>query len=49
MREGMLAESPLGRMATPSDIVNITVLMVSEATNYITGQIIQVSGGNVME
>ncbi len=48
MREGMLAAFPLGRMGTPTDIANITVLMVSEATNYITGQVIQVSGGNVM-
>jgi 3-oxoacyl-[acyl-carrier protein] reductase len=49
MREGMMAEFPLGRMGTPADIANITVLMASEATSYITGQIIQVSGGNVME
>jgi NAD(P)-dependent dehydrogenase (short-subunit alcohol dehydrogenase family) len=49
MREGMMAEFPLGRMGTPTDIANITVLMASEATSYITGQVIQVSGGNVME
>ena len=48
MREGMMAAFPLGRMGTPTDIANITVLMASEATNYITGQVIQVSGGNVM-
>ncbi|MHB8105463.1 MAG: SDR family NAD(P)-dependent oxidoreductase [Dehalococcoidales bacterium] len=48
MREGMLASFPLGRMGTPADIANITVIMASEATNYITGQVIQVSGGNVM-
>ncbi len=49
MREGMMAEFPLGRMGTPTDIANISVLMASEATSYITGQVIQVSGGNVME
>jgi NAD(P)-dependent dehydrogenase (short-subunit alcohol dehydrogenase family) len=49
MREGMMAEFPLGRMGSPTDIANITVLMASEATSYITGQVIQVSGGNVME
>jgi NAD(P)-dependent dehydrogenase (short-subunit alcohol dehydrogenase family) len=48
MHEAMMAAFPLGRMGTPEDIANITVLMVSEPTNYITGQIIQVSGGNVM-
>jgi len=48
MREAMLASFPLGRMGTPADIANITVIMASEATSYITGQVIQVSGGNVM-
>jgi NAD(P)-dependent dehydrogenase (short-subunit alcohol dehydrogenase family) len=48
MHEEMMKVFPLGRMGTPADIANITVIMVSEATNYITGQVIQVSGGNVM-
>lgn len=48
MREEMMKNFPLGRMGTPADIANMTVLMVSEATGYITGQVIQVSGGNVM-
>jgi len=49
MREGMMAEFPLGRMGTPTDIAKMTVLMASEVTGYVTGQVIQVSGGNVME
>jgi NAD(P)-dependent dehydrogenase (short-subunit alcohol dehydrogenase family) len=48
MREEMLKAFPLGRLGTPPDIANITVIMASEATNYITGQVIHVSGGNVM-
>jgi 3-oxoacyl-[acyl-carrier protein] reductase len=48
MREAMLANFPLGRLGTPADIANITVIMASDVTNYITGQVIQVSGGNVM-
>jgi NAD(P)-dependent dehydrogenase (short-subunit alcohol dehydrogenase family) len=48
MREAMLAAFPLGRLGTPADIANITVIMASDVTNYITGQVIQVSGGNVM-
>ncbi len=48
MREAMLAGFPLGRLGTPADIANITVIMASDVTNYITGQVIQVSGGNVM-
>jgi len=48
MHEEMMKAFPLGRMGTPADIANITIIMASEATNYITGQVIQVSGGNVM-
>jgi NAD(P)-dependent dehydrogenase (short-subunit alcohol dehydrogenase family) len=48
MREAMLAAFPLGRMGTAADIANITVIMASDVTNYITGQVIHVSGGNVM-
>jgi len=48
MREAMLAAFPLGKMGTPTDIANITVIMASDVTSYITGQVIHVSGGNVM-
>jgi 2-hydroxycyclohexanecarboxyl-CoA dehydrogenase len=48
MREAMLAAFPLGRMGTTSDIANITVIMASDVTSYITGQVINISGGNVM-
>lgn len=48
MREAMLAAFPLGRMGTAADIANITVIMASDVTSYITGQVINISGGNVM-
>jgi NAD(P)-dependent dehydrogenase (short-subunit alcohol dehydrogenase family) len=48
MRDAMLVDFPLGRLGTAADIANITVIMASDATAYITGQVIQVSGGNVM-
>jgi NAD(P)-dependent dehydrogenase (short-subunit alcohol dehydrogenase family) len=48
MREAMLATFPLGRLGTPADIAGITVIMASDVTGYVTGQVIQVSGGNVM-
>jgi 3-oxoacyl-[acyl-carrier protein] reductase len=48
MREAMLAAFPLGRLGTAADIANITVIMASDVTGYITGQVINVSGGNVM-
>lgn len=48
MRQAMLTAFPLGRMGTPADIANITVIMASDVTSYITGQVIHISGGNVM-
>ncbi|MFA5309129.1 MAG: SDR family oxidoreductase [Dehalococcoidales bacterium] len=48
MREGMLAAFPLGRMGAAADIAAVTIMMVSNATSYVTGQVLQVSGGNVM-
>lgn len=36
---------PLGRMGTPSDIVGTVIFMVSDASEYITGQNIMVDGG----
>jgi NAD(P)-dependent dehydrogenase (short-subunit alcohol dehydrogenase family) len=47
-REAMLVNFPLGRLGTALDIAKITVIMASDTTAYITGQVIQVSGGNVM-
>jgi NAD(P)-dependent dehydrogenase (short-subunit alcohol dehydrogenase family) len=48
MREAMLAAFPLGRLGSPADIASIAVIMASDVTGYITGQVINVSGGNVM-
>jgi len=48
MRAAMLGSFPLGRMGTAADIANATVLLASDVTSYITGQVIHVSGGSVM-
>lgn len=36
---------PMGRPGTPSDLAGVTVLLASEASDYITGQTIFVDGG----
>jgi len=39
---------PIGRYATPDDIANVAVFLASEYSSYMTGQAINVSGGQEM-
>ncbi|MEG1752651.1 MAG: SDR family NAD(P)-dependent oxidoreductase [Christensenella sp.] len=39
---------PLGRIAVPKDIANTVLFLVSEAANYVTGQIVAPNGGKRM-
>ena len=36
---------PLGRMGTPADVANLVSFLVSEQSNYITGEDINITGG----
>jgi len=46
----MLAKTiPLGRGATQTDIANATVFFASEMAGYITGAVLHVSGGSVLD
>ena len=47
-KSAFLGNFPLGRMGTAEDISNVTVLMASDVTSYMTGQVLHVSGGSVM-
>lgn len=47
-KEAMLSNVPLKRPATPQDIANATVFLASDAANYITGHVLQVTGGLAM-
>ncbi|MHB9071791.1 MAG: SDR family NAD(P)-dependent oxidoreductase [Sedimentisphaerales bacterium] len=40
---------PLGRIGTPEDVANAVLFLVSDVTNYITGEIIDVNGGFIMD
>ena len=44
-REQIEAHSPLGRVGGPEDLKGIAVLLASDASAFITGQIIPVDGG----
>jgi 3-oxoacyl-[acyl-carrier protein] reductase len=45
MEKHIIAMTPLGRLGKPDDIARIVVLMASDATGWITGDRINVSGG----
>ncbi|HEY7417570.1 MAG TPA: SDR family oxidoreductase [Ktedonobacteraceae bacterium] len=42
-----MAQTPLGRLATPEDIASVVALLVSENARWITGQNIRATGGLV--
>ena len=42
------ADIPLGRWVTPEDVADIAVLLASDYTDYMTGQAVNISGGQTM-
>ena len=48
LREQMLKQIPLAKFGTTADVAKSALFLVSEESNYITGQVIQVDGGMVM-
>ena len=48
MVQAWSAKSPLGRLATPTDVANMAVFLASDEASYCTGQAMNVSGGMVM-
>lgn len=43
--EGIKKETPLGRLGDPQDVADAVLFLVSDAAEFITGQIITVDGG----
>jgi len=48
VREMALAEIVLGRLGTPEEVAWVVTFLCSEAARHITGQVIQVDGGQYM-
>jgi len=48
VREDLQQQIPLKRLGTVEDIAKVVYFLVSDAANYITGQVINVDGGMVM-
>jgi 3-oxoacyl-[acyl-carrier protein] reductase len=42
---GMIAQTPLGRIGQPDDIGTVAAFLASDDAKWITGQVLQVSGG----
>jgi 3-oxoacyl-[acyl-carrier protein] reductase len=47
-KEALLNVIPLARLGQPQDVANVVRFLSSDATNYITGQVLNVDGGMVM-
>lgn len=45
VREGMIAQIPLGRFGEPEEISNVILFLCSDLASYVTGQTIHANGG----
>ena len=49
MKEKLYAQIPLGRIGEPADVAGLVAFLASDLAAYITGQVINVDGGMVMQ
>ena len=48
VKKGILSRIPLGKFGHPGEVAKAVLFLVSEGSDYITGQVINVDGGMVM-
>ncbi|MFH1576130.1 MAG: 3-oxoacyl-[acyl-carrier-protein] reductase [Candidatus Margulisiibacteriota bacterium] len=48
VKQKMLAQIPLAKLGQPEDVANACLFLASSAADYITGQVINVNGGMLM-
>ncbi len=48
IKQSLLKQIPMNRFGTPDDVAKAVLFLVSDAADYITGQVIRIDGGMVM-
>ena len=48
VRQDFLRSIPMGRSGQPEEVAELVAFLLSEASNYITGQVIHINGGLYM-
>lgn len=48
VKDALIEQTPLGRMATPDDVAGPVLFLASEWSRFMTGQVLMVDGGLVM-
>jgi 3-oxoacyl-[acyl-carrier protein] reductase len=48
-RKSIIADIPLGRLGEPEDIAEAVVFLVSDKAKFITGEVLDVNGGCLMD
>ena len=43
--DGIVSETPLERIGSPTDVANAVEFLVSDKASFITGEVIRVNGG----
>jgi NAD(P)-dependent dehydrogenase (short-subunit alcohol dehydrogenase family) len=49
VREALLAKVPLRRFGRPEEIANACAYLVSDASSYMTGEVLVIDGGSWLE
>ena len=48
VKEEMMKQIPMGKLGTPEDVADAVLFLASDASSYITGQVININGGMYM-
>ena len=45
VKAGAVAQTPLGRLATPEEVASVACFLASDDARFVTGEIVEVNGG----